>query len=624
MRDETPSYMPTGRHKHTMPFGAELLADGNVLFRLWAPAASTVDLCLGNGDDSQDLHPMEPLHGGWFERKVSDVEIGSLYRFRINSDLLVPDPASRAQLHDIHGPSVLIDPTDFLWQDNGWRGRPWEEAVIYEIHTGTFSPAGNFAGIARRLEYLADLGVTAIELMPIADFPGKRNWGYDGALLFAPDTSYGSPHDLKQLIQAAHDMGIMVFLDVVYNHFGPEGNYLYVYGKDAFFTERHHTPWGAAINFYGRDSRTVRDFYIHNTLYWLEEYRFDGLRLDAVHAIFDHSSPDILEEIAFAVCNGPGKTRHIHLVLENDNNKVHYLNRDHDGSPQYFVAQWNDDLHHACHVLLTGEDTGYYMDYKDDSLCHLGRCLTEGFAYQGEQSPYRHNECRGNKSSHLPPQSFVSFLQNHDQIGNRAFGERLTMLALEPLVRITAALVLLAPNIPLMFMGEEFGAETPFLFFCDFGPDLASKITEGRRHEFSRFSEFSDPASQAAIPDPEALETYERSLLNWPDMADERACRFSDLYKKILTLRHTHIIPRLHGMQGGQAHYEIIGTKALHVSWLLGDGSRLQVLINFDGEPVVDLPELSGKLLYADPLTSHSSVDKQPLLPQSIVWFLDI
>lgn len=616
-------YTPEMKNVHSMPFGTQILANGSVLFRLWAPSARAVDLCLEDGRGRQDLYPMDILPEGWFQIELSSAGVGSLYRFRIDFDMLVPDPASRGQLDDIHGPSVVVDPADFLWQDDNWQGRPWEETILYEIHTGAFSPAGTFADITERLQYLTDLGVTAIELMPVADFPGNRNWGYDGALLFAPDTSYGSPQDLKQLIQAAHARGIMVFLDVVYNHLGPEGNYLSVYGREAFFTPRHHTPWGAAINFSGKNSRAVRDFFIHNALYWLEEYRFDGLRLDAVHAIFDASHPDILEEITSSIRDGPGKTRHIHLVLENDNNEAHYLNRATDGSPEYYTAQWNDDLHHACHVLLTGEKTGYYIDYTDDPLHHLGRCLTEGFAYQGEVSAYRHHTSRGDKSSHLPPLAFISFLQNHDQVGNRIQGERLTVLAPEPLLRIAAALVLLAPAPPLLFMGEEFGATTPFLFFCDFSPEFAGLVTKGRRQECVRFSDFSGTATRAGTQDPAAIETYQRSCLDWQEKNCKSGRRFYNLYKKLLTLRRSHIIPRLAGMQGGKARYQIISSKTLQTSWLLGDDSRLQVVINFAMEPIDMNPTLSGTVLYSDPLIPQLPVNQQTIAPQSIVWFLE-
>ncbi len=605
-----------------MPFGPLVLADDNVLFRLWAPSANSVNLCLEN-QGTHASYSMDTLPGGWFQKQIACVKQNALYRFHIDSNLLVPDPASRAQFDDIHGPSIVIDPADFPWHDDEWHGKPWEETIIYEIHTGTFSPEGTFAGITKQLHYLAELGVTAIELMPVADFPGTRNWGYDGALLFAPDRSYGSPNELKQLVQAAHGMGIMVFLDVVYNHFGPEGNYLHVYAGKAFFTQKHQTPWGAAINFSGRHSRTVRDFFIHNALYWLEEYRFDGLRLDAVHAIFDESEPHILEEIAASVRAGPGKTRQIHLMLENDNNQSRYLCRDQNGVPNHYVSQWNDDLHHACHVLLTGEKAGYYADYADEPLNHLGRCLTEGFAYQGEPSRYRHHVSRGEKSSHLPPQAFLSFLQNHDQVGNRALGERLTTLTAEPLLHIAAALTLLAPSPPLLFMGEEFGATTPFLFFCNFGEELIAQVTEGRRQEFAEFPEFSDPEAQAAIPDPQAIDTYHRSCLNWLEKECRKGHRFSTLYRKLLTLRHDNIVPRLAGTQGGKASYQTIEGRALRVAWILGDGSLLQVVVNFTVKSIDNHPPLSGERFYADSWSAQYPVGQHVVPAQSIAWFLD-
>jgi malto-oligosyltrehalose trehalohydrolase len=322
-----------------------------------------------------------------------------------------------------------VDPGAFDWQDEGWPGRPWEEAVVYELHVGTFSPEGTFAGVERRLDYLASLGVTAIELMPVGDFPGRWSWGYDGVLPFAPDASYGRPEDLKRLVQAAHARGLMVLLDVVYNHFGPEGNYLHVFARDAFFTERHHTPWGAAINFDGPGAALVRRFFVDNALYWIEEYHFDGLRLDAVHAICDDSATHVLEEIAANVRAGPGRERQVHLVLENDANQSRFLARDANAG-RAVTAQWNDDLHHALHAILTGEADGYYADYAAAPQAHLGRCLAEGFAYQGDASPYRRGKARGERSAHLPPGAFVGFLQNHDQVGNRAFtsGQRLSRL----------------------------------------------------------------------------------------------------------------------------------------------------------------------------------------------------
>ena len=338
-----------------MPYGAQITGQG-VRFRLWAPSCEKVALCLADGPRERML-PMGACGNGWFELTAPRTGAGTRYRFEVNDGLCVPDPASRFNPDDVHGASEVIDPADFDWQDAAWRGRPWEEAVIYELHVGTFSPEGTFTGLMERLDYLVELGVTAIELMPVADFPGARNWGYDGVLPDAPDSRYGRPDDLKALIQAAHAKGLMVLLDVVYNHFGPEGNYLHVYAKE-FFSEDHHTPWGAAINFDGPGSRDVREFFIHNALYWLHEYHFDGLRLDAVHAIADDSEPHIFVELAERAHTSVGWKRQVHLILENDANEARHLGR---GREQY-AAQWNDDLHHALHVLATGETDGYYAD----------------------------------------------------------------------------------------------------------------------------------------------------------------------------------------------------------------------------------------------------------------------
>ncbi|MBL8541728.1 MAG: malto-oligosyltrehalose trehalohydrolase, partial [Betaproteobacteria bacterium] len=478
------------RRRHAMPFGCELLPSGGARFRLWAPGARAVALRLHAAGEQPQEAAAAALGQGWFEAERGRARAGDRYQFVIDGDLAVPDPAARWNPEDVHGASAIVDPLAFDWQDTAWRGRPWHEVVLYEVHVGTFSPEGTFAGVEQRLDHLVALGVTAIEIMPVADFPGARDWGYDGALLFSPDAAYGTPDDLKRLVQAAHARRLMVFLDVVYNHFGPEGNYLYVYARQ-FFTERHHTPWGGAIDFEGPASRTVRDFYVHNALYWIEEFHIDGLRLDAVHAIYDASRPDILVEIAAAVRAGPGADRHVHLVLENDDNAARYLCRggERDGC---YDAQWNDDIHHALHVLLTGESEGYYADYADDPLAHLGRCLAEGFAYQGERSPYREGQPRGEPSAGLPATAFVSFLQNHDQIGNRAFGERLAALAAPERLAAAVAVVLLAPSPPLLFMGEEWGSTQPFLFFCDFEPTLAPQVTAGRRREFERFPRFRD------------------------------------------------------------------------------------------------------------------------------------
>ncbi len=443
------------RRRHNMPFGAELTPEGKVRFRLWAPAAHEVELMLQQEAGEARALEMSAQPDGWFEIVTGEAHAGSRYRYRIDGKSEVPDPASRSNPDDIHGPSEVIDPGSFEWDDDAWRGRPWHEAVIYELHVGTFSPAGTFAGVEKKLDHLVALGVTVIELMPIADFPGKRGWGYDGVLQFAPESAYGRPEELKALIAAAHKRGIAVMLDVVYNHFGPEGNYLHEYAP-RFFTDRHHTPWGAAINFDSPGARAVRDFYIHNTLYWLEEYRFDGLRFDAVHAILDDSEPNILTEIARAAHAGPGSGRDIFLVLENGANQARFL-----GPPRAndtFDAQWNDDTHHCLHTLLTGEKDGYYEDYVENPHAMLCRCLAEGFGYQGQQSAHE-GRPRGEASAHLPPTAFVNFLQNHDQIGNRAFGERIDAIALsEEALRAGYAVLLLAPSPAYAVHGRRVGS----------------------------------------------------------------------------------------------------------------------------------------------------------------------
>jgi maltooligosyltrehalose trehalohydrolase len=596
-----------------MPFGAEFLGDGQVRFRLWAPAARRVDVALDGGA----ILPMWSRAGGWFELVTGHAGAGSLYRYRIDGGASVPDPASRCNPADVHGPSQVVDPQAFDWQDAAWRGRPWEEAVIYELHVGAFTPQGSFAAVEPHLDYLAGLGVTAIELMPVADFPGARNWGYDGVVPFAPDSRYGRPDDLKALIQAAHGRGLMVFLDVVYNHFGPEGNYLHLYAPQ-FFTGRHPTPWGAGIDFDGPDSRTVRDFFIHNALYWLEEFHFDGLRLDAVHAIRDDSLPHILAELAQAVGAGPGLERYIHLMLENDLNQARYLRRGPDGRPQAYAAQWNDDTHHALHVLLTGETGGYYADYGAAPARHLGRCLAEGYAYQGESSPYRGNRSRGEPSADLPATAFINFLQSHDQVGNRAFGERLSILAAPEALRAAAAVLLLAPSIPLLFMGEEFGSRRPFLFFCDFGPELAAAVTAGRRNEFTRLGRFADPAVREEIPDPNARETFLHSRLDWEEAVAHP--EWLALYRQLLALRRDKIVPRLHGLGRGPGRCRVQGT-ALSASWVLGDGSPLTLLANLGGEPAGEFPRPPGELLYA---THPGQIGETALLPPwAAAWFVE-
>ena len=604
------------KRRHAMPFGAAVLDGGGVHFRLWAPGARHVELELGEAPDVRRV-AAAPAADGWYEWRIEDAGAGSRYRYRIDEQVTVPDPASRYQPDDVHGASVVIDPGSYRWTDGDWRGRPWEDVVLYELHVGSFTASGNYAGVEQRLDYLAGLGVTAIELMPLGDFPGKRNWGYDGALPFAPDARYGHPDDLKRLIDAAHARGLMVFLDVVYNHFGPDGNYLHVYAPD-FFTERHRTPWGAAINFDGRAARTVRDYFIHNALYWLEEFHVDGLRLDAVHAIADDSQPDILRELAEAVRRGPGAARHVHLVLENDRNAARYLERNAAGLPRWYDAQWNDDFHHLLHVLTTGDTDGYYADFAVAPMRLLGRCLTEGFAFQGEASRYRDGAARGEVSRHLPPTAFVNFLQNHDQVGNRAFGERCTELAPAAAVRAATAVLLLAPSPPLLFMGQEWASARPFLFFCDFNTELAARVTEGRRSEFARFAQFADPATRARIPDPGAAETYRRCVLDWhePEIADH--ARWLALHRELLALRARYIVPRLRTAGEIRAHYQLLGERALAARWRFDDGDELALLCNLDPAPWRGTVPLDGQLLFS----TDPEVSKSHLPPWSVAWSL--
>ncbi len=576
-----------------MPFGAAV-DDDAVRFRLWAPGARDVAVVLGS--DVDGTRALVPSSGGWFETRVNDIGAGTRYAFRVDGGRSVPDPASRSNPDGVHAASAVVDPRSFDWQQDRWRGRPWHEAVIYEMHVGTFTPSGTFAGASERLGELADLGVTAVELMPIGAFSGRRNWGYDGVLPFAPASCYGSPDDLKRFIDAAHGFGLMVLLDVVYNHFGPDGNYLHVYAPQ-FFNPRHQTPWGAAVNFDGEGSRVVRDYFIHNALYWIDEFRFDGLRLDAVHAIADDSRPDFVSELTAAVAGNAGSDRHVHVVLENDRNEAWRLARDDAGRPLLATAQWNDDLHHALHVLATGERDGYYADYAVRPLEQVGRSLTEGFAYQGEPSPFRGGAPRGEASAMLPAGAFVSFTQTHDQVGNRAFGERLSVLADAKALRAAVACVLLAPSPPMLFMGEEFGATTRFLFFCDFDGELGRAVTRGRRTEFARFDRFRDAGSLASIPDPNAPETFAASRLDWNEAATRAGAHWRAFYRQCLALRRKHVVPHLDGGADSGKAFQIEHQTLLRVRWQLGSVT-LHLLAQFAPAPLQDIRPMPGVPFY--------------------------
>jgi malto-oligosyltrehalose trehalohydrolase len=592
---------------HDMPFGARLRPDGTVLFRLWAPALDLVSIVI----DRHAPQAMTARGDGWFELASDAARAGSAYAFQLPDGLQVPDPAARQQREDVHGPSVVVDPRGYRWRHPDWRGRPWNEVVLYELHTGAFTEAGDFDGVQRRLDWLLEHGVTALELMPVADFPGKRNWGYDGVLPFAPDRSYGTPDQLKALIDAAHERGLMMVLDVVYNHFGPEGNYLGQYAPQ-FFTERHHTPWGSAIDF---TQPIVREFFIHNALYWLNEFRFDGLRLDAVHAIRDDSPAHVLSELAQRVREQCGPDRHVHLVLENDANQARLLAR---YPKRQYDAQWNDDFHHACHVVLTRESEGYYVDYQRDPLAALGMGLAQGFAYQGETSIHRDGAARGEPTRDLPLSAFVAFLQNHDQVGNRAFGERLPQLVRPELLRAAASILILAPQIPMIFMGEEWASSRPFQFFCDFNGDLAQAVRDGRRREFVKFPAFADPVVRARIPDPNDPATFERSKLDWSEPEQKMHYEHLQFCRVLLAVRHAAIVPRLAQAEVRNARYDTT-ERLLRVSWAFAGNARLTLIANLRADTSGPVTSPPGTLLHS----THPHLADNPVKPGWFVaWYL--
>jgi maltooligosyltrehalose trehalohydrolase len=499
------------------------------------------------------------------------------YRFVIDDGTEVPDPASRFQPEDVDGPSEIIDPLAFGWTDLGWRGRPWHEQIVYELHVGTFTPEGTFRAIIDKLDYLVDLGITTIELLPIAEFRGRWNWGYDGSQLFAPDASYGRPEDLKALVDAAHAKGLSVFLDVVYNHFGPKGNYLPGYAP--LFTEKHHTPWGAGINLDAAGSATVRELFFANARFWLNEYHLDGLRFDAVHEIHDDSDQHMLAEMAGQI-RAATDGRHIHIVVENSDNEAKWLKRRDDGAPQLYDAQWSDDIHHALHALLTSENVWYYADFEGRTDI-AGRALAEGFGWQGEYLEHEKRH-KGEPSAFLPPTAFMSYMQNHDQAGNRPFGERIGHLTSTKVLRVWAAIYLLSPQIPMLFMGEEWNAKEPFLFFSDLGEDLAEPIRQGRLKELEHYPD----DHRGTPPDPMAQSTFESCKLDWSWKDDPAQVQLQGLYRHLIALRKKEITPRLLDSPGNSGRYRVLGDRVLRVEWTLGDGSLLALTANLSGEPI--------------------------------------
>jgi maltooligosyltrehalose trehalohydrolase len=593
------------RRRHVLPFGAEITPDG-VQFRLWAPDAAAVSLQLERGSEIA----MAAEGEGWFALTTTRAGAGSLYRYRIGA-ACYPDPAARSQPNGVFGPSEVVDPLAYDWSDGDWPGICWQRAIIYELHVGAFSAAGDFIGVIQHLDDLMALGVTLIELMPVAECPGRWNWGYDGVLPFAPASRYGGPAGLKSLVDACHARGIGVILDVVYNHFGPEGNFLPAYAR-AFFTNQHQTPWGAALNFDGGKAEPVRRFFIENALYWLEEYHLDGLRLDAVHAIVDDSPLPFLVELGQRVRRDLPE-RSIHLIVENDRNDPALLGHG-QGGPGPYDAQWNDDFHHALRVVLTGARDGYYADYRDDSVGRVGRALAEGFAYQGEMSRFR-GKRRGASSTALPSTAFVDFIQNHDQIGNHAYGWRLAKFAAEPALRAAAAILLLSPAVPLLFMGEEWASDSPFPFFCDFAGDLGEAVRRGRFAEFAGFAEFRDGPAQAKIPDPLAERTFLSAKLDWAQAAETDHAEMLEHYRRLTLVRHRYIEPLL-GAGDTAGRFERFGARGLAVKWHLS-GRELRLVANLDDRPAIGSPAETGQAIYR----SHQIGEAVP--PWFVAAYLD-
>jgi maltooligosyltrehalose trehalohydrolase len=550
-------------------FGARPTRDGTS-FRLWAPAARRVDLLL------QEPQPMQRSDDGWFLADVAGISAGARYKFRIDGEIDVPDPASAFQPDDVSGPSEVIDHRSYRWRAGDWRGRPWQETALIETHVGTFTPEGSYRAMIEKLDHLVRSGITALELMPLADFAGKRGWGYDGVLWYAPDGAYGRPEDLKTLIDEAHRRGLMVFLDVVYNHFGPEGNYLGRYAPN-FFTEAH-TPWGSAIDY---RVPQVRAFAIDNALSWLRDYRFDGLRLDAVNTIVEAGEIPILHDLSAAVGKLAVESgRHIHLVLENGDNRASLLDPAQEPARGKYRGQWNDDYHHVWHVMLTGEARGYYGDYQRSPRGDLARALSSGFVYQGEAAAFWGGKLRGEPSGALPPSAFVNFLQNHDQIGNRALGDRLEGIADPGAIEAALAVTLLAPMTPMLFMGEEWGSKAPFPFFCDFKDELANAVREGRRREYDwAYARYGDE-----VPDPLDPATFRSAVLDWQTRETPAGEKRLALVQRLLAIRHREIVPRLAGAAFGDARAGDDGL--LTASWRMGDGSILGLTANLSANEI--------------------------------------
>ena len=565
----------------TIDLGATYLGEGRCRFLVWAPNAEGVEVRLVS--PREVLWPLTKGDRGYFSGEVEGVEPGCLYVYRLNGAYDFPDPASRSQPRGVHGPSQVADPR-FSWEDGCWCGIPLRDYVIYELHVGTFTPEGTLAVIIPYLDELRELGITAVELMPVAQFPGSRNWGYDGVYPFAVHHSYGGPEGLKRLVNACHQRGLAVILDVVYNHLGPEGNYLANYGP--YFTQRYRTPWGPAVNFDGPGSDEVRRFFIHNALFWISEYHIDALRLDALHAIVDLSPQPFLAELADTVHRARERlNRQVFLMAESDLNDVRLLRSPEVGG-HGLDAHWNDDFHHALHALLTGEQTGYYLDF--GRLEQLAKAWREGFIYSGEYSPYRRQR-HGSSSREVAAQRWVVFAQNHDQVGNRLGGERLGRLVSLEALKLAAGTVLLSPFIPLVFMGEEYGDPAPFLYFVSHSdPDLIEAVHRGRQEEFAAFQWPGEP------PDPQAEETFLQARLDHKLHREGEHKVLLEFYRELLSVRRelTHLADL------GRQDREVRGYEREKLLWvrMMGERGEAVLLAHFGREELrLTLPWPEGR-----------------------------
>jgi maltooligosyltrehalose trehalohydrolase len=515
--------------------GAQAVS-GGAQFRVWAAEAKQLAVALESGVQAGRTFPLTKDARGYFAAFVPEVRHGDLYRFTVDGQGPFPDPASRFQPHGVHGPSQVIDPFLYAWNDAAFRPVPQSRLVLYELHVGTFTPEGTFQALIGKLPYLRDLGITAIELMPVGDFAGDWNWGYDGVALFAPARCYGAPDDLRQLVDRAHALGLAVHLDVVYNHLGPDGAYHKLYCP-YYYSDRHRSPWGEGINFDGPHSESVRAFFIENALRWIFEYHIDGLRLDATHAIVDDSATYFLEELCASIrnaCSAAG--RRVTVIAEDTRNLRHMLEPPSNGG-WGLDGVWSDDFHHQVRRCLAGDSDGYFADY-DGAASSIAATARQGWFYTGQYAKYFGHH-RGTDPAGLPPDRFVFFIQNHDQTGNRAFGERLHHQISPAAWRAASVLLLALPEVPLLFMGQEWAASTPFLYFTNHNPELGRAVTEGRRREFGKFAAFANPAAREKIPDPQAPETFARSKLRWEELSEPPCAASLRLYRKLLHLRGT-------------------------------------------------------------------------------------